>query len=174
MFGQQGFSFLKDGRLIAQFNRNGCAVMVVAQVMGWTPGPLAVEGEEFDMRDGLPMHFGSLQGGTSETTMNDIYFIGGDPSTPNSIYRWNLESKGQAEVLACSSSLKFPESVISVPRQIQFPTTLGTAFGYYYPPKNDNYTCTTQAAPPLLVKAHGGMFDDTVLCNCRIVYYFQF
>jgi dipeptidyl aminopeptidase/acylaminoacyl peptidase len=132
--------------------------MLVANVMTWTPGPLAVQGEEYDMKDGLPMQFGNLIGGTTDSTVNDIYFIGGDPSTPSSVFKWNLKSKGPAEVLACSSSLKFPESVISVPRQIEFPTTLGSAFGYYYPPKNDKYKCTTESAPPLLVKAHGGKF----------------
>ena len=82
--------------------------------------------------------------------------MGGSPSTPTSIYKWNVESKEKATILACSSSLTFPDEVISVPKQVEFPTTLGSAFGYYYAPKNENYKCTTDKAPPLLVKAHGG------------------
>lgn len=39
---------------------------------------------------------------------------------------------------------------------IKFPTTLGTSFGYYYPPKNGLHTGLDGEAPPLLVKAHGG------------------
>ena len=69
------------------------------------------------------------------------------------IYKWNLETKGPATILACSSNLSFSEELISVPKQVEFPTTLGTAFGYYYAPKNGGYTCTTDKAPPLLVKA---------------------
>ena len=38
----------------------------------------------------------------------------------------------------------------------QITTNGKTAFGYYYAPKNDGYKCTTEDAPPLLVKAHGG------------------
>ena len=45
--------------------------------------------------------------------------------------------------------------VISTPELVEFPTTLGTAFGYYYPPKNDKFR-SSDKAPPLLVKAHGG------------------
>ena len=69
-----------------------------------------------------------------------------------------LKSSGGscAAMLACSSSSTVPEGFISVPTPVEFPTTLGTAFGYYYAPRNEGCICTTEAAPPLLVKAHGG------------------
>ena len=114
-------------------------------------GP-ATDIREYGIKDGLPMQFGGVIG----TESNDLYFIGGSPSTPPSVYKWNLEKKGPAEILACSSSLSFSEDLISVPKQIEFPTTLGTAYGYYYAPKNGGFHCTTDKAPPLLVKAHGG------------------
>jgi hypothetical protein len=160
VLGQQGFSFLKDGRLAATFNRDGESVLVVANVMDWNPTAgttTPIETIEYTSKDGLPMQFGAVQGGTTTDTMDDIYFMGGSPSTPSSVYYWNLESNGTpAKILACSSTLKFDDSVISVPKQVEFPTTLGTAYGYYYPPKNGDYKCTTESAPPLLVKAHGG------------------
>ena len=94
-------------------------------------------------------------GGVQPGANNDLYFVGGSPSKPSSIYKWNMESKDTATILACSSSLSFDDDLISVPKQIEFPTTLGTAFGYYYAPKHGGYECTTEP-PPLLVKAHGG------------------
>jgi dipeptidyl aminopeptidase/acylaminoacyl peptidase len=94
-------------------------------------------------------------GGVCNGKGDDLYFIGGSPSTPASIYKWNLQSKDKASILACSSEISFDEDLISVPKQIEFPTTQGTAFGYYYAPKNRKYCCTS-GAPPLLVKAHGG------------------
>mmetsp|Transcript_41974 Transcript_41974/g.47509 ORF Transcript_41974/g.47509 Transcript_41974/m.47509 type:complete len:815 (+) Transcript_41974:211-2655(+) len=164
--GQQGFSFLHDGRLVAVFQREGESVLVVANVMDWTPSSSTtkpLDTMEYTSQDGLPLQFGPVQGGTTRETMNDLYFLGGSPSTPGSVYSWTLPThqstkKGAvpATVLACSSTLKFPDSVISIPQQIEFPTTLGTAFGYYYPPKNGDFTCSTEQAPPLLVKAHGG------------------
>ena len=152
--GQQGFCFTNDGRLVAQYSKDGNSVLVVANVTSRDengPGP-ATEVEEFGVEDGLPMMFGGVVAGAD----NDLYFMGGSPSTPSSIYKWNLETKGDASILACSSNISFSEDLISVPEQIEFPTTLGTAFGYYYAPKNGGFTCTTEKAPPLLVKAHGG------------------
>lgn len=148
--GQQGYSFLPDGRLAAQYSKDGRSILLVSDV-SQNDSP-AVGIEEFDGKDGLPMMFGGLSPGAD----GDLYFLGGSPSTPSSIYKWNLETKGPATILACSSTLSFSEELISVPKQVEFPTTLGTAFGYYYAPKNGGYTCTTDEAPPLLVKAHGG------------------
>ncbi|KAL7534910.1 hypothetical protein ACHAXR_006152 [Thalassiosira sp. AJA248-18] len=150
--GQQGFCFLPDddGRLVAQYSKDGSSVLLVANVS--QKDAAAEDVQEFGGKDGLPMMFGGVNPGAN----NDLYFLGGSPSTPGSIYKWNLDSKGPATILACSSNQSFSEELISVPKKIEFPTTLGTAFGYYYAPKNGGYTCTTDKAPPLLVKAHGG------------------
>jgi len=160
--GQMGYSVLEDGRLATAIGRDGKSVLVLLDLEGWDP--LSKEDKhkhattvEFDEDDGLPMQFGSVQGGTN----GDLYFMGGDPSTPTSVYRWNMNTKGASSstssaILKSSSNIQFDKSFISVPRRIEFPTTLGTAFGYYYPPKNGDFECTTEQAPPLLVKAHGG------------------
>ncbi len=148
ILGQQGFSFLPDGRLTAVYQKDGKSVLVVANVMG--DGP-ATDVKEYGMDDGLPMQFGGVVGNDSD----DFYFVGGSPAESTSVYKWNLNKKGAAEVLARSSTLSFSDDLISIPQQIKFPTTLGESYGYYYPPKNGKYECT-DAAPPLLVKAHGG------------------
>jgi hypothetical protein len=155
--GQMGYSVLEDGRLAAAIGRDGRSVLILLDLEGWEP--LSKEQNrkyaatvEFDKDDGLPLQFGSVQGGTN----GDLYFMGGDPSTPTSVYRWNMTTKNGTTILKSSSKIQFDNSFISVPRRIEFPTTLGTAFGYYYPPKNGEFECTTEEAPPLLVKAHGG------------------
>ena len=141
----------KDGRLVAQYSKDGSSVMLTANVSDGNAPATDIK-EYSGEKDGLPMMFG----GTVAAENNDLYFIGGSPSTPSSIYKWNVESKDVATILACSSSLTFPDQIISVPKQVEFPTTLGTSFGYYYAPKNGKYKCITDKAPPLLVKAHGG------------------
>ena len=141
----------KDGRLVAQYSKDGSSVMLTANVSDGNAAATDIK-EYSGQKDGLPMMFGGIVAAEN----NDLYFIGGSPSTPSSIYKWNIESKGTATILACSSSLTFPDQIISVPKQVEFPTTLGTAFGYYYAPKNGKYKCHTDKAPPLLVKAHGG------------------
>jgi dipeptidyl aminopeptidase/acylaminoacyl peptidase len=160
--GQQGYSFLDDkddGRLVATFNRDGQSILAVADVVNWNVEAGKdgiVDVREYDGRSGLPAMFGGVQGGRNKDGTTDLYMIGGNASTPSSIYKWNMDKNKPAVVLKSSSTLKFDESIISVPRQVQFPTTLGKAYGYYYGPKNDEFKCTTEAAPPLLVKAHGG------------------
>ena len=141
----------EDGRLVAQYNKDGRSVLLTADVSDGD-APAADVREYSGDGDGLPTMFGGIVAAEGDA----LYFVGGSPSAPSSVYRWNVEARGAAAVLACSSSLTFPDEVISVPKQVEFPTTLGTAFGYYYAPKNGQYTCTTEKAPPLLVKAHGG------------------
>ena len=151
--GQMGYCVLEDGRLGASIGRDGSSVLVVIDVENWDPSSnQPASTVEFTSENGLPMQFGSLTAGTN----GNIYFMGGDPSTPTSVYRWNMKEKKECEILKSSAKNEFGASVISVPKRIEFPTTLGTAFGYYYPPKNGGYECTTEKAPPLLVKAHGG------------------
>jgi len=151
--GQQGFCLMpgKDGRLVAQYNKDGSSVLLTADVSDGNAPATDIK-EYSGEKDGLPMMFG----GAVAAENNDLYFIGGSPSTPSSIYKWNAESRDTATILACSSSLTFPNEVISVPKQVEFPTNRGSAFGYYYAPKNGKYECTIDKAPPLLVKAHGG------------------
>merc|ERR1719271_902723 len=97
---------------------------------------------------GLPHSVGGLTPGMN----SEIYLIGGGPDKPSGIYRWDLSS---SQLLASSSSQEIDASYISKPQPVKFPTTLGEAYGFYYPPRHP--TCSSQeAAPPLLVKAHGG------------------
>jgi len=166
ILGQQGFNFLADGRIVAQYQKDGKSVLIVADVSGSGP---ATNVREYGMKDGLPMKLGDVKANDK----NELYFIGGSPSNPSCIYKWTLpedddvdndksadddkkENNNSAQILVSSSTLSFPDSVISVPKQVTFPTTLGDAYGYYYPPKNDGFECKTETAPPLIVKAHGG------------------
>jgi dipeptidyl aminopeptidase/acylaminoacyl peptidase len=120
------------------------------------------EYDSFTTNGALPQLFHSVRGGTTSATNHYIYMIGGGYHTPTGIYQWNLQTPQQPAIRLVSSSSHnstavFPTSVLSTPQHIEFPTSNErTAFGYYYPPKNDSYISTKEHAPPLLVKAHGG------------------
>ena len=169
VLGQQGYTFMTDGRLVAQYSKDGKSILVIANVMTKddnNDGAATNICEYIGGRDDniLPITFGGIV--TSTTTNNDgsIYFLGGSPSTPTSIYRWDSTNPTlPARIIKCSSNVQFSSSIISTPRRIEFPTSNNkTAFGYYYPPRNDGYACTAdddddvKSLPPLLVKAHGG------------------
>lgn len=157
VFGQEGFIFLADGRLVATYSKEGETILVVASVDN-KDGSLLTDVKEYSNskqeNDILPMSFGGIVCSDS----NELFFLGGSASTPTSIYKWNLDSPTEPALqLICSSSSKFSSDYISTPKQIEFETTGGkTAFGYYYPPLNKDYTCAKgEEVPPLLVKAHG-------------------
>jgi dipeptidyl aminopeptidase/acylaminoacyl peptidase len=148
--GQQGFTFLNDGRLAAVYTKDGKSVLLLADVTTSPPTDIV----EYGMDDGLPMQFGSVE--TDPTNDDTLYFMGGNPASPGGVYKWSLSERSAATQLCSSSTLSIPEGCISVPKAVEFPCPMGKAYGYYYAPANDGYTCTTEEAPPLLVKAHGG------------------
>merc|ERR1739844_495866 len=91
----------------------------------------------FSKKDGLPHSFAGL----APSVTGSIYLVGGGPDIPSGVYKWdglkgNDESKSESELLACSSNAKIPDGFVSVPKPVEFPSTLGTSYGYYYPPTN--------------------------------------
>jgi dipeptidyl aminopeptidase/acylaminoacyl peptidase len=60
------------------------------------------------------------------------------------------------QTLQRSNQLNIDPSYLSVPQSIEFPTTEGTAYAFYYPPTNPDYQPLLGEKPPLLVKSHGG------------------
>ncbi|EOD04667.1 hypothetical protein EMIHUDRAFT_220750 [Emiliania huxleyi CCMP1516] len=127
-FGTQGFAFLADGR-VASFYAGA-----------------ASDGGDWGRSSSSP---------TARTRLRRQRWR-------SSVYEWHVPPasakrppREDAVLLACCSSQRIDEAYISKPELVEFPTTLGTAFAYFYPPTNAECSCST-GAPPLLVKAHGG------------------
>ena len=150
--GQQGYAFLPDGRLAAHWVERSTGETTLT-VLEDSDAP---EVREFGSADGLPHSFGGLCPAPDGT----LYMVGGSPASSGGVYAWRGLAGGAkrptapaaVELVAAASSTSLPEGVISTPRCIEFPTTLGTAFGYYYPPTNGDFS-SDEDAPPLLVKA---------------------
>ena len=162
-FGQQGYTFLANGRCAATYTdtTSGCTTLLTFDD---DDDDAAAEASalRYDETDGLPPQFGSV----TPTSGDDVYLLGGSASAPGGVYKWTVppvatggasSADGEAAtMLACSSSARLPDGYVSVPSLIDFPCPLGKAYGYYYAPSNAEFECTSEAAPPLLVKAHGG------------------
>ena len=83
-------------------------------------------------------------------------FIRGSATELLSVVRLDLSS-GEHDVLRCSSSAEVDAEYLSKPRTIEFPTEHGrTAHGFFYPPRNRDYSAPPGERPPLLVVSHGG------------------
>ncbi len=66
-------------------------------------------------------------------------------------------SADKLEVLRRSRQTGVDAGYLSAARAVEFPTEQGlTAHGYFYPPKNRDYTPPANEKPPLLVMSHGG------------------
>jgi dipeptidyl aminopeptidase/acylaminoacyl peptidase len=52
--------------------------------------------------------------------------------------------------------LPYDKGFISIPHHISYPSRGGTAYAFYYPPTNKNYTLPSDKKPPLIVMLHGG------------------
>jgi dipeptidyl aminopeptidase/acylaminoacyl peptidase len=60
------------------------------------------------------------------------------------------------EILQRSTQLAIDPGYLSIPHSIEFPSTEGNAYAFYYPPTNQDYQAFLGEKPPLLVKSHGG------------------
>jgi dipeptidyl aminopeptidase/acylaminoacyl peptidase len=81
---------------------------------------------------------------------------GGSATRPSEIASID-PTTGSVAVLKRSSDLDLDERYVSVAQPIEFPTTGSrTAYGFFYPPRNDDFVAPEGEKPPLLVFSHGG------------------
>ncbi len=86
---------------------------------------------------------------------NTVYCCAASTTHPNEIVAIDLLSETR-EILKRSSKLTIESGYISAPQAIEFPSTAGNAYAFYYPPTNRDYQAPPDEQPPLLVKIHGG------------------
>ena len=87
---------------------------------------------------------------------NQIIFIGSNYNRFPVLTCYDINN-GQLNILYESTSLKIDEKYLSSPKLIKFPTTKGkSAYGFYYPPYNQDYIVSQNEKPPLIVISHGG------------------
>jgi dipeptidyl aminopeptidase/acylaminoacyl peptidase len=85
-----------------------------------------------------------------------VAFRAGSPLEPNAVRRHDLRT-GDTIVLRSSAEFELDRHGFSVPGAIEFPTEGGrTAHGFFYAPKNVEFTAPQGELPPLIVLSHGG------------------
>lgn len=99
-------------------------------------------------------------------------FIAGSATEPTAILQMDLTNR-QIDVLKRSSELEIDTGYLSTPQAIAFPTENNlTAYAFFYPPKNKDYTAPDGEKPPLIVKSHGGPTASTSSAfNLKIQYW---
>ncbi|XP_071522282.1 uncharacterized protein [Panulirus ornatus] len=85
-----------------------------------------------------------------------VYVVAGDATRAERLIEVEL-STGEVQVVNEVNDTAIHPEYISVPTDIQFPTSHGdTAYGYLYMPRNKDYYAPSEDKPPLLVRVHGG------------------
>lgn len=88
-------------------------------------------------------------------------FTAGSPVEASVLVRLDIDS-GKLTKIRSTSSEEPERGYLSVPGMIEFPTTGGkTAYGFYYPPQNQDFTAPNGELPPLIVQSHGGPTSST-------------
>lgn len=88
---------------------------------------------------------------------SSVVFRAGSPVEPTGILQLDVKSKTTKVLRRSSEDVHELKPYLSVPESIEFPTTNGkTAYAFYYPPKNPDFTAPIGQRHPLLVKNHGG------------------
>lgn len=141
VFGMRTYDVLDDGRIVCALCESG----------SWSLAILDPDRGRLDRID-LPYHEIDNVSGSGEA----VLFHGGSPSAPKAVVRLDLTTGERTELRQATATA--PDAgYLSVPRTVEFPTEGGlTAFGFFYPPANQDFEGAAGERPPLLVLSHGG------------------
>lgn len=141
VFGMSTYGFESANRIICTYTENGL----------WYLASLDLERKQLEVFETPYTDISSLQ-----VANNRAVFLAGSAIEPTAIVQMDLATK-QIEVLRLSSELQIDPRYLSTPQTIAFPTENNlTAYAFFYPPQNKDYTAQAGEKPPLLVKSHGG------------------
>ena len=110
-----------------------------------------------------------------------LLIIAGSPTQATSLIRFNLKAlenkeytqpvflqdfneqidqqpaSHRVEIIRTSSQVEIEEGYVSVPQEIDFPTSGNKrAYAFFYPPRNRDFSPLPNIKPPLIVISHGG------------------
>jgi dipeptidyl aminopeptidase/acylaminoacyl peptidase len=141
VFGVQPYRFKSETEMICTYSQNGSEHLARLDLQTQALEPIETPYTSiFSLK--IQDHF--------------LIFIGSSPTESSQLVWLDLET-GKLEVLKRSSKLNIDPGYLSVPEAIAFPTDNGqTAYAWFYPPQNKDYTAPTGELPPLLVRSHGG------------------
>jgi dipeptidyl aminopeptidase/acylaminoacyl peptidase len=110
--------------------------------------------------------------GSVQVCGNRAIFLAGGASSPTALVQMDLQTRELTRIQA-SMDLAIDPGYLSQPQTIAFPTSGGrTAYGFFYPPTNQDFVGQIGERPPVLVKSHGGPTAATSTSfNLKIQYW---
>lgn len=141
VFALSTYAFISEHQIACTFVQDGA----------WKLGKIDLQSRSLRLLD-----TGYSQINYVHANEEEVVFLGAAPQHPAAIVSYDL---GNSRCHVVRSGMEeTPESEdISIPEHIQFTTSGdGLAYGYFYRPKNANYTYDKNEKPPLIVRSHGG------------------
>jgi len=140
VFGMSTYALVGKHRIVCTYSRLGVWYLALINTLSGQFTPLNV-------------HYTDIS--SVRATGNLVVCCAASPTQTNEIISIDLLTESR-QVLQRSSKLDLDPGYLSIPHSIEFPTTEGTAYAFYYPPTNQDYRAAPGEKPPLLVKSHGG------------------
>jgi dipeptidyl aminopeptidase/acylaminoacyl peptidase len=141
LFSLSTYAFESAERLVCSYYLTGRMVLAVLNTRTLDFQPLQLPYTSLDYLNAVP---------------GRALLIGGSPLIPAALVQIDLDS-GRTSVLQKSSDLAVDPGYLSVPEEIEFPTEHElTAYAYFYPPHNKDFSGLQGELPPLIVLSHGG------------------
>jgi dipeptidyl aminopeptidase/acylaminoacyl peptidase len=158
VFGLSTYAFLSAKSLVCTYSQNG----------SWHLGIIKTQKKEFKA---IATNYTDIASVTA-TSDGKSLFIAGTSTEPTAVIKFNPETEAK-EILKTSGELAIDSGYLSIPEAIAFPTENDlTAYAWYYPPQNKDFTPLPGELPPLLVKSHGGpTAAASVSLSLRIQYW---
>ncbi|WP_264322262.1 S9 family peptidase [Zarconia navalis] len=146
VFGMSTYAFAGEGRIVCTYTRKGL----------WYLATLNTATGEFRQ---IETPYTQISGITAAG--DRVLFLGGSADRATAIVQLDLASQ-TSEILRQSMQIDLDPGYLSTPKPIEFPTENGaTAYAFFYPPTNKDYSAPEGEKPPLLVKSHGGPTAST-------------
>ncbi|OGO63431.1 MAG: peptidase [Chloroflexi bacterium RBG_19FT_COMBO_55_16] len=141
VFGMSSYEFASAERLVCTYIQQGTSSLAI----------LDLKNKKLTTIDGPFTDIWGLR-----VVGDQAIFNAGSPTESAAIINLDLTT-GFPEVLRRSSEMVIDPAFLSYPQTIEFPTENGlTAFAFFFPPKNPDFSPPTDELPPLLVMSHGG------------------
>lgn len=92
---------------------------------------------------------------------DEVFFIAGHTDDHETLYRYHLKTSCLLPLAHEKLDARF-EGYLSTPQLHRFTARDNSSIsGFYYPPSNKDYPHDPSAAPPLIIKTHGGPTSST-------------
>ncbi|MGF1479527.1 MAG: prolyl oligopeptidase family serine peptidase [Cyanophyceae cyanobacterium] len=141
VFGISTYAFASAAEIICTYTQNGC----------WHLARLNIQTKQLAPIDVPYTSIASLC-----CRHGQAIFIGGAPTQPTAVVSLDLASN-RLEILKSSAQIQVDAAYLSSPEAIAFSTANDlTAYAWFYPPTNPDYTAPEGTLPPLIVRSHGG------------------